>query len=215
MAEILTRNNDELGCSPYGRLKPSAMEIAKARKSFTNRARALLKMLGMDPTPANVSKIKASEIDPRVLMVNNREFLVMDNEETIQELTLRILTNPKRLPAKYLALFLTGALSRELPFEVVRIVAACLRNDETLESNYALHKMIDLDKFSNQHIQEIIDQVGIEVLFYSTYNAMGNMVNQVEFNGANYVIVEQIPNSEITRNYYNSEISSDYHNGEI
>lgn len=196
--DALSRVTDTLGCSPYGQSQPSAAEKAKARKSFVNRARALLKFLGFDPTPANVSKIKASEVDPRVLTVNNREFLIMDNEETLAELELRILTFPKRLPAKFLGLFLTGAFIRDVPYNVVTVVAEALRRDQSAESNWALHQLINFDKFAKSHIQEIIDHAGIETLFY------GSKVGQVEFNGNNYVIVEQAirgPKSVITENY--------------
>lgn len=190
--DALSRVTDTMGCSPYGQSRPSAAEKAKARKSFVNRARALLKFLGFDPTPANVSKVKASEVDPRVLTVNNREFLIMDNEETLAELELRILTHPKRLPAKFLGLFLTGAFIREVPYNVITVVAEALRRDQSLESNWALHQLINFDKFAKNHIQEIIDHAGIETLFY------GSKVGQVEFNGNNYVIVEQQPKSAIT-----------------
>lgn len=193
--DALSRVTDTMGCSPYGQSNPSAAEKAKARKSFVNRARALLKFLGFDPTPANVSKVKASEVDPRVLTVNNREFLIMDNEETLAELELRILTYPKRLPAKFLGLFLTGAFSREVPYNVITVVAEALRRDQSAESNWALHQLINFDKFAKSHIQEIIDHTGIETLFY------GSKVGQVEFNGNNYVIVEQKPKSAITENY--------------
>lgn len=193
--DALSRVTDTMGCSPYGQSNPSAAEKAKARKSFVNRARALLKFLGFDPTPANVSKVKASEVDPRVLTVNNREFLIMDNEETLAELELRILTYPKRLPAKFLGLFLTGAFSREVPYNVITVVAEALRRDQSAESNWALHQLINFDKFAKSHIQEIIDHAGIETLFY------GSKVGQVEFNGNNYVIVEQKPKSAITENY--------------
>lgn len=196
--DALSRVTDTMGCSPYGKSQPSAAEKAKARKSFVNRARALLKFLGVDPTPANVSKVKASEADPRVLTVNNREFLIMDNEETLAELELRILTYPKRLPAKFLGLFLTGAFIREVPYNVITVVAEALRRDQSLESNWALHQLIDFDKFAKNHIQEIIDHAGIETLFY------GSKVGQVEFNGNNYVIVEQAirgPKTAITENY--------------
>lgn len=193
--DALSRVTDTMGCSPYGQSQPSAAEKAKARKSFVNRARALLKFLGFDPTPANVSKVKASEVDPRVLTVNNREFLIMDNEETLAELELRILTFPKRLPAKFLGLFLTGAFIREVPYSIVTVAAEALRRDQSAESNWALHQLINFDKFAKSHIQEIIDHAGIETLFY------GSKVGQVEFNGNNYVIVEQQPKSAITENY--------------
>lgn len=188
MSNAITRLNS--GCSQYKDESP--LDKAKSRKSFVNKARALLKMLGFDPTPANVAKIQQSKTDPRLLTVNNREFLVLDNEETLKELELRLLAHPKRLPSNLLALFLTNSFKPDIDFNVVIAVAAALRLDNSAESSWALAQMIDRDKFINNHIQEIIEQVGIVNLFF------GSKVEQVEFNGNNYVIVEQRVNSRIT-----------------
>lgn len=191
MSNAITRLNS--GCSQYENESP--LDKAKSRKSFVNKSRALLKMLGFDPTPANVAKIQQSQTDPRILTVNNREFLVLDNEETLRELEIRLLAHPKRLPSNLLALFLSNAFKPDIDFNVVIAVAAALRLDNSAESNWTLAQMIDKDKFINNHIEEIIEQVGIVNLFFDSN------VEQVEFNGNNYVIVEQKVKSRITEIY--------------
>lgn len=183
----------ESGCQPL--TQPTAAEKAKARKSFVNRARALLSWLGYDPTPDNVAKIVTDPQDEKILVINNRRFQVMDNEETLRELEIIMLTYPKRLPAKFLALFLTGAFSRslDLDFSVIVTVAAALRKDQSLESNWALHKMIAMDPHIAEHIQEVIDHAGLDQLFPGSEGR----VSQVTWHTTNYTIVELAPRASL------------------
>lgn len=192
-----TMKRSESGCIPI--TQPTAAEKAKARKSFVNRARALLTLLGYDPTPDNVSKIVTDPQDEKILIINNRRFKVLDNEETLKELELIMLTYPKRLPAKFLALFLTGAFSRDpnLDFSVIVTVAAALRKDMSLESNWALHKMIALDPHISSHIQEVIDHTGIEQLFPGSEGK----VSQVTWHTSNYTIIELPPKGSLLDSY--------------
>lgn len=175
-----TRENS--GCQVL--TQPTAKEKAQARKSFINRARALLKFLGYDPTPDNVSKVTQDEFDERSLTVNNRNFKVLDNEETLSELEFVILSEPKLLPAKFLAIFISKAFDITLDFNVIVVIAESLRRDKSLESNWALHELIKFDKFVKEHIQEIIDHTGLNGLF------LNYKVGQTTFNGNNYVILE-------------------------
>lgn len=166
---------------------PTPQDIQRERRSFVNKARSLLVLLGLDPTPANVAKIQQDPNTPDVLIVNNKEYEVLDNEETLDKLELLMLQYPKRLPPKFLALFLTGAFKDPtLDFRVVEVVAEALRAQDTLDSNWALHKLIDYDNFKHQHLQEVIDQSGLDGLFY------GYKVHQTQFLNSNYVILEKM-----------------------
>lgn len=181
---MITRENS--GCTVV--TQPSEAEKARARKSFINRARALLIFLGFDPTPDNVAKIQQDPNDPKKLSVNGKDYLVWDNEETLKELEILILTNPKLLPSKFLGLFLTGAFDKTLDFKTVMIVAEALRKDRSADSLWAIHRLIDFDKFIPQHIQEIIDHTGLKEIL--EIPSSGIKVDQVSFNGNNYVIQE-------------------------
>lgn len=185
---MITRQNS--GCQVI--TQPSEAEKAKARKSFINRARALLVFLGFDPTPDNVSKIQQDPNAPTKLSVNGKDYQVWDNEETLKQLELLILTYPKVLPSKFLALFLTGAFDKTLDFKVIMIVAEALRKDRSSDSTWALRRLIDYDKFIPQHVQEIIDHTGLKEIL--EIPGSGIEVSQVSYGGNNYVI-KQLPRS--------------------
>lgn len=175
--------------------EPSALELQTSRRSFINRARALLKLLGLDPTPANVNRIQQDPLDPTILSVNGKFYKVLDNNETLEELELIILTHPERLPANFLALFFTKSFLHNIDFKVIRIVAESLRKANTIDSIWAMHQLIASDTQVKSHIQEIIDHVGIETLFYK------DKINQSVYNSNNYTIIEFKPINTIFAEY--------------
>ena len=184
------QSRDESGCVCLP--TASALELQTARRTFINRSRALLKMLGLDPTPANVNRIQQDPTDSTILSVNGKFYKVLDNEETLEELELVILAHPERLPANFLALFFTGAFDSTMDFKVIRIVAEALRKAQTANSIWAMHQLINFDKFIKSHLQEIIDHVGLETLFYK------DPVHQPVFLGNNYTIIEFKPQNTIS-----------------
>lgn len=178
-------------CTDYERPKitETPQQRAIRKKRFDYRARALLTFLGKPPTPYNVSRIYESEEDPRTLNLGDRQFTVLDVEETYQELEFRVLHRPLRLPAKLLAMFLSSALDRRLDFKVIEIISQSLIDKADPDAIWAINKMVDLDKFIPEHLNELISWAGLENLF------PGFKVNQVKFRDVDYTILE--PNQGI------------------
>ena len=172
----------DVGCKEELNLSPK--DKLKRQKSFINRARALLVHLGIDPSPNNVNRVQVNSEDERQLIVNNRIFRVLSNDEVLEELELIILSYPQRLPSNILALFFTK-LNDQVPFDALEIIAMTLKKVNTLDSIWAMHRLIDTDTFRRDHIQEIIDQVGIDTLFYK------DLVSSVKFRNDNYTIIEK------------------------
>lgn len=154
-------------------------------KSLTHeqrsKARALLTYLGIEPTPDAVSRLS---ITPEYYGLEHRNFRVLDREETLKDLEARLLKNPRSLPSQYLALFLTSALPESFDFEATVAIAQALKASTGINAEFALREFIDFDVHLNEHIHEIVDQIGIEQ-FYN-FEPLG----QVYWQDQMYTIVE-------------------------
>lgn len=131
--------------------------IQSINKEFRDHARALLVSLGVDPSPSNVSKIRGVKIPGGVkISVEAKDYLVYENSSFVQKLEQWILTYPLSLPAKYIALFISGSVDASFDFSHSVQLAENFKKNPTDNSLWTLRAFINNDKFLNNHLYEIL-----------------------------------------------------------
>lgn len=131
--------------------------IQSIHKEFRDHARALLVSLGVDPSPSNVSKLRGVKIPGGVkISVEDKDYLVYENSSFVQKLEQWILTYPLSLPAKYLALFISGSVDPSFDFLHSIQLAENFKKNPTDNSLWTLRAFINNDKFLNEHLYEIL-----------------------------------------------------------
>lgn len=131
--------------------------IQSINKEFRDHARALLVSLGVDPSPSNVSKIRGVKIPGGVkISVEDKDYFVYENSSFIQKLEQWILNYPLSLPAKYLALFISGSVDASFDFSHSVQLAENFKKNPTGNSLWTLRAFINNDKFLNNHLYEIL-----------------------------------------------------------
>lgn len=165
---------------------PSNQELKEARRSILSKSRALLVFLGEDPTPANVERVTFT--GDSNFTINGRNFEVLDNEEVLDKLEIQILSMPKLIPPKFLALFFLGAFPMDMDFRVLEIIAASLIHDSSMDSKWAINKLTERDKQVRSHLEELIIHTGLRPLL--EIPGSGITMGQTTFHGNNYIILE-------------------------
>ena len=131
--------------------------IQSIHKEFRDHARALLVSLGVDPSPSNVSKLRGVKIPAGVkISVEAKDYFVYENSQFVQKLEQWILTYPLSLPAKYLALFISGSVDASFDFSHSVQLAENFKQNPTDNSLWTLRAFINNDKFLNNHLYEIL-----------------------------------------------------------
>lgn len=131
--------------------------IQSVHKEFRDHARALLVSLGIDPSPSNVSKLRGVKIPGGVkISVEDKDYFVYENSQFVQKLEQWILTYPLSLPAKYLALFISGSVDASFDFSHSVQLAENFKKNPTDNSLWTLRAFINNDKFLNEHLYEIL-----------------------------------------------------------
>ena len=131
--------------------------IQSINKEFRDHARALLVSLGEDPSPSNVSKLRGVKIPAGVkISVEAKDYFVYENSSFVQKLEQWILTYPFSLPAKYLALFISGSVDASFDFSHSVQLAENFKRNPTDNSLWTLRSFINNDKFINNHLYEIL-----------------------------------------------------------
>lgn len=150
-------------------------------KTKQQKIRALLSHLGIDPSPLNVCKVKEQNDN---FEFNNKIYQVLSLEETRDSVKSLLLNNPRVLPAPHLVPFLQGIFSE--PYQVLNYngmlhIAEALLKDSSTNSLHVIVSALKLDVFFNDHIDLVINEVGLDSLLFGA--------KQVTFKDKLFVIV--------------------------